>query len=357
MLRQSNEPDIPALRDADSGRSKPVYSGAHDAGRHLAHRRREAAAQPDAPPPEPSGVDLEIHDRLDRPEIDAKVAAAELADYRQRMAAQLLEGVDPLTAANRASGQEQEAPQPVEPQPEAEQAPQPSERTHYTREEVETAAVAQLQDYQDRIGAILLSIRGVGVPPELMAATQSPQAWAALQSTDPHKAAQIIDYVNRRASMAQELEGQLAQVRQQQQIQSAQFKRWAEIEDAKFEKHAGKVDHALQVEALATLRDVGVSDEEVAAAWNGGALISFRDHRAQRIIADAARWRAASAKAKAATARASPPPQRPGVRMDRVSASAADLQAMSRQLDQAGSAQQALKIAGRLVAERRRAQG
>jgi hypothetical protein len=72
-----------------------------------------------------------------RESVDAKTAARDLADYRQRMAAQLLEGVDPLTAADRASGV-QEAPvaeQPVEPQPEPTQR-QSEERTHFTRHEV-----------------------------------------------------------------------------------------------------------------------------------------------------------------------------------------------------------------------------
>jgi hypothetical protein len=362
-LHRNSEPDIPALEDADAGREKKVYSGAHDSARYLARRRREAAAaDPSSAPPEPSGVDLEIGYTDGRETVDAKTAARDLADYRQRMAAQLLEGVDPLQAAVNAGGQQQEAPveQPVEPQPQAEQ-PQPSERTHYTREEVEIAAIGQLQDYQNRVGAILLSIRGVAVPPELMAATQSPQAWAALQSTDPQKAAQLIDYVNRRAAMAQQLETDLNQARaQQQEIERTYFNRWAEQQDSQFEQAEpemrGDGSAHLQRAALETLMSYGLKDTEIAAAWNGQP-VHLRSAAAQRLVLDATRWRLASEKAKSAIARPSPPPQRPGVRQDRMSASAADLQAISRQLDAAGSAQQQLKLAGRLVAERRRAQG
>jgi hypothetical protein len=360
-LHRDSGPHIPALEDADAGRQKPVYSGAHDSARYLARRRREAAqADPSSAPPEPSGVDLEIGYVDGRESVDAKTAARDLADYRQRMAQQLLEGVDPTTAAVRASGQQQEAPaeQPVEQQPQAEQ-PRPSERTHYTKAEVEAAAVAQLQDYQDRVGAILLSIRGVGVPPELMAATQNPQAWAALQSTDPQKAAQLIDYVNRRSQLAAQLETDLNQARaQQEQIQRTQFSRWAEQQDSLFEQAEpemrGENSAHLQRQALETLMSYGLGQEEIANFWNG-APISMRSAVAQRLILDASRWRTASQKAKQAIARPSPPPQRPSVRQDRVSASAADLQAMSRQLDAAGSAQQQLRLAGRLVAERRRA--
>jgi hypothetical protein len=360
-MRQSNEPDIPALRDADSGQKKAVFSGVHDASRHLARRRREAAAQGEAQPSEP-GIDLEIRDLTDRPEIDPKQAAVELADYRQRMAAQLLEGIDPATAAARASGFEQpaEAPQPAQPESEPTQQSEQSERTHYTRVEVETAAVQQLQGYQERLGAILLAIRGVAVPNEL-SQIQSPEQWAALQAADPHKAAQIADYVGRRQALAQQLETELGAVQQQKaQIQQAQFQRYAEEQDQIFEQAVPEMrsggSRELQEAAAAVLKDVGLSDQDVRAAWNG-APISLRSAAAQRILADAARWRMAQAKAKAAIARATPPPQRPGVRQD-IRASVADLNALSRKLDEAGSAQQQLKLAGRLVAERRRsAQG
>jgi hypothetical protein len=359
-LEKAGEYEIPALQDSDSGRQKSTYAGAHDSARYLARRRREAAAQPDAPPPEPSGVDLEIGYTDNRPEVSARQAATDLADYRARMAAQLLEGVDPTTAALRAGGQQQEAPQPVE-QPVAEQSaeqPQPSEKTHFSRAEVEAAAVQQLQDYRDRVGAILLSIRGVGVPPELAAAIQNPQAWAALQAADPHKAAQIADYIQRRAGMAQQLESELGAVRQQQQeIQSAHFQKYASEEDAKFEKHAGTVSRELQVEALTTLKDVGLEEREIAAAWNG-APVSLRSAAAQRLVLDATRWRLAQEKARTAVQRPVPQVQRPGVRMpDRTSAQV-EADRLSKQLDSnRGEGLVGLRTAAALVSQRRLARG
>jgi hypothetical protein len=362
-LERGSEPEIPALIDADAGPEKRVYSGAHDSARFLARRRREAAqADPSsAPPPVNPEPDLVLGYQDDR-EVSAKQAATDLASYRERLAQELLQGTDLGTAAARASGQQQEVPveQPVE-QPAEQPQPEQSERTHYTKAEVESAAVQQLQDYQDRIGAILLSIRGVGVPPELAAATQNPQAWAALQSTDPQKAAQIVEYVNRRAAMAAQLETDLNQARaQQEQIQRTQFNRWADQQDSEFEaaepEMRGTDSAHLQRAALETLKHYGLTDSQIASAWNG-TPVSLRSSAAQRLILDATRWRLASEKARTAIAKPSPPPQRPGVRQDRVSASAADLNALSRKLDEAGSAQQQLRLAGRLVAERRRAQG
>jgi hypothetical protein len=161
--------------------------------------------------------------------------------------------------------------------------------------------------------------------------------------------------------MAQQLENELGQVRQQQaEIQRGTFQRFADEQDRLFEEAEpemrGENSAHLQRVALQTLRHYGLTDDQIASAWNGQP-ISLRSAPAQRIILAAARWHQASEKARTAIAKPSPAPQRPGVRQDRMSASAADLQALSRQLDQSGSAQQQLKLAGRLVAERRRAQG
>jgi hypothetical protein len=358
-LEKAGEYEIPALSDSDSGREKKVYAGAHDSARFLARRRREAAAQGEAQPSEPAGVDLEIGYTDNRPEVSAKDAARDLADYRQRMAAQLLEGVDPATAAVRASGYEQPAEaQPVE-QP-AEQAPP----TSYTEEQVQQAQqeaqwqaqVAAHGEYAAKIGDILLAFQNHPMPPEF-AQVRTAEDWQRLQLTNPALAQQMAAYVDRRVAAVNQLTAEHAQVQEQRrQVAAGQFKQWAEAQDAEFEKHAGTIDRALQQEALVTLRDAGVSDEQAARAWNGEP-ISLRSAAAQRLVLDATRWRLAEAKAKAAIARPSPPPQRPSPRQDRMSASAADLQAISRQLDAAGTMQQQLRLAGRLVAERRRAQG
>jgi hypothetical protein len=352
-IERGGQYEIPALSDADAGRQKPVYSGAHDSARYLARRRREAAAQPDAPPPEPSGVDLEIHDRLDRPEIDPKVAAAELADYRRRMAAQLLEGVDPTTAAVQASGYEQPAEaQPVE-QP-AEQAPPPTYTEEQVREALWQAATQAHEQYGAQIADVLLAFQNCPMPAEFNQ-IKTPDDWMRIQQTNPALAQQMAEYVARRVNTVAQLATEHAQLQEQRrQVSAAQFKEWASAQDTEFEKHCGAVDRALQQEALITLQNAGVSDEQAARAWNGEP-ISLRSAAAQRLVLDATRWRLAEAKAKAAIARPSPPPQRPGVRADRMSASAADLQAISRQLDNAGTMQQQLRLAGRLVAERRRA--
>ena len=64
--------------------------------------------------------------------------------------------------------------------------------------------------------------------------------------------------------------------------------------------------------ALKSLKDVGYTEDELAAAWNG-APVSMRDHRAQLLI-----WKAAQYDmAKAGVGRPEPKPlpavQRPGI--------------------------------------------
>jgi hypothetical protein len=227
----------------------------------------------------------------------------------------------------------------------------------YSRHEVETAAAQQLQEYGDRIGAILLSIRGVGVPPEFQA-VQTPEAWAALCAADPAKAQQLVDYVQRRSGAAQQLETELAQVRQQQhQIQAQHFQAWANQQDSEFEAAEPEMRGAdsahLQRAALETLKHYGLKDAEIARAWNG-APIQLRSAAAQRIVLDATRWRLASEKARTATTKPVPPVQRPGVRMpDRTSAQV-EADRLSKALDNnRGEGLVGLRTAAQLVAQRR----
>jgi hypothetical protein len=358
-LEKAGEYEIPALSDSDSGREKKVYSGAHDSARFLARRRREAAqADPSSAPPEPSGADLELRYADDR-EVSAKDAARDLAAYRERLAQELLQGTDLGTAAARASGYEQPAEaQPVE-QP-AEQAPQQTYNEQQVQEREQQAqwqaAVQAHEQYGAQIGDILLAFQNYPMPAEF-SQVKTPDDWMRLQQTNPALAQQMANYVQRRVETVNQLNAEHQKVQEQRrQVAAAQFADWGRAQDVEFERHAGEISRELQVEALATLRDVGISDQEAAEAWNGRP-VSLRSAAAQRLILDATRWRLAQEKARTATTKPVPPVQRPSVRQDRMSASAADLNAISRQLDNAGTMQQQLRLAGRLVAERRRAQG
>jgi hypothetical protein len=360
-IERGGEYEIPALSDSDSGREKKIYAGAHDSARYLARRRKEEAERAGAAPPELNAEpDLVIGYRDNRLEVSAKEAAKDLAAYRERLAQQLIEGADLGTAAIRASGfdaqQEAVTEQPVEPQPEPTQ--QQSEQERITRAEVETAAI--VNTYRESIGAILMAIRGQGIPPELQAIT-TPEAWAALQVQDPEKAAQISDYVQRRAAMAQQLEFELGRVRQHQaQMQAMQFQQYGEEQDRLAEELVPELkDEAayptLQKAAVDVLEEAGLSRQQMAAAWHG-APIQLRSAAAQKILADAAKWRLAQEKARTAITKPVPPVQRPGVRQPDRTQAQFEADRLSKVLDaNRGEGIVGLRTAAQLVAERRRA--
>jgi hypothetical protein len=146
-----------------------------------------------------------------------------------------------------------------------------------------------------------------------------------------------------------------SQDRQAKDHQS-QWATFAQTEDKKFaDKVPELADPAqktkLQEAALGALKDVGFSESELGAAWNGQASLSLRDHRVQLLIRDAVRFREAQEKLKTVTAKPVPPVQRPGVAPPKGAAESQNLKALSNKLDQTGNA----KDAARLIAERRRA--
>jgi hypothetical protein len=112
-------------------------------------------------------------------------------------------------------------------------------------------------------------------------------------------------------------EMQTANARQAQE-NTAKFANWSAEQDRLFEEKAPEFKDPKQVEKSRTeirnyLKEIGFKDEEVGGAWSGKHGLSLRDHRAQLIIRDAARWRSAEAARKAAEVRKTPPVQRPGV--------------------------------------------
>ena len=58
--------------------------------------------------------------------------------------------------------------------------------------------------------------------------------------------------------------------------------------------------------------DYGITDDELSGLFSGDGMISVHDHRAQLLIRDAARWRAAKSKAKVARRTTPDQVQRPG---------------------------------------------
>jgi len=148
---------------------------------------------------------------------------------------------------------------------------------------------------------------------------------------------------------------------QQRQAQEKlqQFAAFANKQDELFIERAPEMaDKAkaetLQKAAVAVLKDVGFSEAELGASWNGEKDISLRDHRIQLLIRDATLWREAQAKAKTASIKPVPPVQRPGAATVKNAGVHAEIQNLQKQLETA-TGQRAMRLAAQLVAARRSA--
>jgi type II secretory pathway pseudopilin PulG len=101
--------------------------------------------------------------------------------------------------------------------------------------------------------------------------------------------------------------------------------------------------------ALTYLKDLGFTDNELAANWNGQDKISLRDHRLQLLIRDGVRYREAQSKVSVKAAKPVPQVQRPGPAPARGAAEAEKVQALTEKLSQSGSLKDAQAL---LVAKR-----
>lgn len=150
-------------------------------------------------------------------------------------------------------------------------------------------------------------------------------------------------------------EASAAQQRQQQES-SQKWQSFAAEQDKLFtEKVPEFADPAkatkLREGAVKTLKEIGFTDQELAAGWNGQQGVSFRDHRLQLLILDGVKYRDAQAAAKSVTATPKPPVQRPGTAQPRSTGLDAQIQALQQQLTQTGSP----KIAAQLITLKREA--
>lgn len=103
--------------------------------------------------------------------------------------------------------------------------------------------------------------------------------------------------------------------------------------------------------ATGLLKDLGFSDPELTAMWNGQHPLSLRDHRIQLLLRDGVKYRDAQAAAKKAAARPVPNVQRPGPAASRHADADARVKALDQRLTSTGSA----KDAAALLAARRQA--
>jgi hypothetical protein len=163
------------------------------------------------------------------------------------------------------------------------------------------------------------------------------------------------DLSQKKIAFAQQqmLEAQQRQVTEQVQ----RFAQFAKRQDELFIERVPEFGDArkaaeLQSAAVTVLKDLGFDEAELAASWQGHRDFSLRDHRVQLLVRDAALWRGAQQKAKAAVAKPVPPVQRPGVSHPKGAAQDAVIQNLNKQLENA-SGVNALRTAAKLVAARR----
>jgi hypothetical protein len=145
-----------------------------------------------------------------------------------------------------------------------------------------------------------------------------------LQVRDPARFAILQQRLATAAAIHQEAQ----RVAEQRRAQSAQeyqrqHETWAKDQDKALGQFVPEladgadpeVQRPLQQAALEALKNAGFTDDELHAAWAKGRPFLLRDTRAQRIIADAAKWRMAQARTKELSAhkKQAPPVQRPGI--------------------------------------------
>jgi hypothetical protein len=130
-----------------------------------------------------------------------------------------------------------------------------------------------------------------------------------------------------------------------QQNDNLAQERIAELRDP---KQSGAFRNATR----AALKDLGFSDNELSAAWDGHTGFSLRDFRVQAMIADGVRWRQAQARAKTVTKAPIPEVLRPGTFRPRGAGNEEQIARLERELEGATGAR-ALRLGTKLHQLRR----
>jgi hypothetical protein len=107
---------------------------------------------------------------------------------------------------------------------------------------------------------------------------------------------------------------------QQQAIQAQQMQQWVAAQDAEFDRHVTAKEspesmRKLTQDVVALAEEYGVSRQELAALWQSQPIM--RSAPFQRMMCDAARFRAAQKEVVNKLDRSTPPVQRPGVSQPR----------------------------------------
>jgi hypothetical protein len=173
-----------------------------------------------------------------------------------------------------------------------------------------------------------------------------------LAAEDPVRWVQYQNQQTKLATVQQEV--QRAGERQEAE-RLQRFEAFAQKEDdllKDFVPELGDPEKAQKIgnSAISALKDLGFTEQELASNWSGRSQVSLRDHRVQRLIIDAVKYREGQAAKKAVVAKPLPPVQRPGVAQPKGAAAHAQVQALSQKLDQTGNVKDATAL---LIARRK----
>jgi hypothetical protein len=355
------------------GSYRESHPDAHSAAAELVRKRKEAADAKTAVDALREAVaDSDIEEVAYQPgrEPDENLtplrASRDIAEFRQTKAEAQKEQAAALLQELAGSEQQQPAELAQQPQPEPaeQQTPEAAERT--AAQLYATAA----ENYGMCVSALLHGSQQA-LADSAQAANEfqdlrSPEDFQRLAQTDPARAKRFHDAVQRHQDLRQReqaLAVELGKVRaQQQQVAIAQYAQFARAHDRACEELIPEmrpnadpaVRRNLQQASKEILYEAGFSDAELNAAWNNGGSFHLRDARAQKILADAARWRLAQAKAKTASIKPVPPVQRPGVSGVGPSHAEGELNAISQRLTRSGSIKDATELRKAMLAQRNR---
>src|SRR6266516_3865903 len=218
--------------------------------------------------------------------------------------------------------------------------------------EAERATIAQQRAQYEQAIKAALDIQSKGGTSEF-ADIQSSADAMKLATEDPFRYARFAAH----QQQLQVLQQEQAQAQHRQiQEREAQMGEWRAKQDAAFIDRVPEFAdtakrEALQKAAVATLSDVGFSQEEMQGLYQNSIL---RDARIQELILKAAKYDQGQRMLKTAPAKSVPPVMRPGVSQPRPSANAAKIEALNTQLESA-TGTRAARIASELMQLKRAA--
>lgn len=328
----------------------PVFEGpdaTRAAAAELAQSRREAPRARDikeeparAPDPEVKEVKYQ---RDDEPLVKtAREAAKDLGEWREQERQKVELELQSLTGEEAAAEEPAHVPE-VEAKPAQRQTPAEAEAARQSRSHYLNMLTTGLQNITLARNTEWADVKTPADAERI--AANDPERFQRLQQF-----AQIEGFVMEKAAEAQKAAGN---------DQADAWKEYAKQQDEIFEKSVPELaDPARKAEfqrtAHAVLNEVGVTDAELNALYHGKTKVDFRDARVQRIIADAARWNEAKARAGNVTRKPMPQVQRPGVAQMPGVHAAESIERLTRRVENS-TGQKALRAAAALLHNKRSA--